>query len=126
MKKISLIFLAILLSFCLSACSLSASRMQSNLVEAGYGIIEIDEQQLTELNNELKYIYKGQGSIISGFYGVDEATGKSVTVLEFQNKSDLTIMYKIARDSINDSESVDLSGHILVFGDAHGVSAALK
>lgn len=126
MKKISLIFLAILLSFCLSACSLSVSRIQSNLVEEGYGIIEIDEQQLTEFNNELKYIHKGQGSIISGFYGVDEATGKSVTVLEFQNKNDLTIMYKMAKESINNSESVDLSGYILVFGDAQGVSAALK
>jgi hypothetical protein len=86
----------------------------------------MDEERLNELNTELKYSYQGSGSIITGFYAVNNDTNGSVTVLEFQNKDDLTLMYKMAKDSINDGESVDLSGYVLVFGDKDGVKAALN
>lgn len=127
MKKLLSVFLCLLVCFSLTACSLSSSRIQSNLEKAGYSVIEMEDEQRTELNNELTYSFKGHGSIIYGFYAVNNETRESVTVLEFENKDDLTLMYKAAKESIDkDTEAVDLSGYILVFGAKDGVEAALK
>lgn len=126
MKKFLTIVMAVIVCMSLSACSLSVSKIQSNLEKAGYTVIEIEAEQLAELNTELTYSYKGDGSIITGFYAVNNETSDSITVLEFGDKSDLTLMYKIAKETIEDGESVDLSGYILVFGNEAGVKAALN
>ncbi len=126
MKK--LMSILIIFAFCLTMCSCaySADGIKSNLKDAGYDIIDFDEARKTEMNNELKYSYRGSGSIINGFYGVNSVDSTSVTVLEFQNKSDLTIMYKMVKESLEKGESVDLSGYILIFGNEKGVKAALN
>lgn len=127
MKRLLVLCVAFLFCFSLCSCSVSASRIQSNLEKAGYEIEEMEQDVLKERNNELTYNYKGNGSIIKGFFAYNEASRESVTVLEFTDKSDLTIMYKLAKQSIDsESESVDLSGYILVFGSKGGVEAALK
>ena len=126
MKRLLTIVMGVVVCACLCSCSLSASKIQSNLTEENYSVIEMDEERLTELNKELKYSYKGSGSIITGFYAVHNETKGSITVLEFQNKNDLTLMYKIAKESMQDGEDVDLSGYILVFGDQDGVKVALN
>ena len=126
MKRLLVFVLMVVVCANFCGCALSTSRIQSNLSDTGYSIIEMDEERLNELNTELKYSYQGSGSIIKGFYAVNNDTNGSVTVLEFQNKDDLTLMYKMAKDSINDGESVDLSGYVLVFGDKDGVKAALN
>ena len=124
MKKLLTIVLMVVVCVNLCGCSLSTAKIQSNLTDAGYSIIEMDAERLKDLNTELKYSYQGSGSILTGFYAVND-NQKSVTVLEFENKDDLTLMYKIAKGSIQDGESVDLSGYILVFGDKDGVKSAL-
>lgn len=127
MKKIVSLCLAAVLCCLLCGCSVSYSSIQSNLKSADYTVIEMDEEKLNGLNTELTYSYGGSGSIVKGFYGVNNKTGEGVTVLEFNNKSDLTLMYKMAESSIEEErEAVDLSGHILVFGEKAGVKAALK
>ena len=126
MKKILSIF--IILAFCLALCSCaySADGIKSNLNKAGYDILDLTEEEKTDLNNELKYSYNGSGSIINAFYAVDYESKESITVLEFQNKSDLTIMYKLVKESLDKGQSVDLSGYILVYGSETGVKAALN
>ncbi len=126
MKKFLSILIIFVMGFVMCSCAYSVDKVKSNLKNAGYDIIEFEDEQINEMNNELKYSYKGSGSIINGFYGVNDANSTSVTVLEFQNKSDLTIMYKMAKLSLEKGESVDLSGNILVFGDEKGVKAALN
>jgi hypothetical protein len=126
MKKI--LSLLLLFVFCLNLCSCAYSTdgIKTNLEKAGYSIIDLTEEQKTDLNNDLKYNYDGSGSIINAFYGVDYESKDSVTVLEFQNKSDLTIMYKLVKESLEKGQSVDLSGYILVYGAQNGVKAALN
>ena len=127
MKKLVAISFIAVLCCLLCSCSVSYSTIQSNLRAADYTVIEMDEEKLNELNTELTYSYGGSGSIIKGFYGVNNQTNVGVTVLEFNNKADLTLMYKMAESSINEEiEAVDLSGHILVFGEKAGVKVALK
>lgn len=126
MRKIFSVALVAVICFIVSSCSFSASKIQSNLTKRDYSIIEIDENRLEELNNDLTYIYSGKGSIIYGFYAVHNESQKSVTVLEFSNKNDLTIMYKAVKETIGKDEAVDFSGYILVFGNADGVKTALK
>ena len=126
MKRLLTIVMVVLLCASLCACSLSTSRIKSNLIKNNYSIVEVDQEKMAELNSELKYSYKGEGSIINAFYAVDNETNNSITVLEFQNKDDLVLMYKIAKETLNVGESVDLSGYILVFGYEEGVKAALK
>ena len=91
-----------------------------------YDILDLTEEEKTDLNNELKYSYNGSGNIINAFYAVDYESKESITVLEFQNKSDLTIMYKLVKESLDKEQSVDLSGYILVYGSETGVKAALN
>ncbi|MBE6739642.1 MAG: hypothetical protein E7565_04920 [Ruminococcaceae bacterium] len=126
MKKVLSIF--IILAFCLTLCSCaySADGIKSNLSKSGYSVLDLTEEEKTDLNNELKYSYKGSGSIINAFYAVDYENKESITVLEFQNKSDLTIMYKLVKESLDKGQSVDLSGYILVYGSENGVKAALN
>ena len=125
MKKVLVCVFCLIICFSLTACSLTSSRMKSNLEESGYSIVEMTEEQMTELNNELKYTFKGNGSIIYGFYAVNEETKGSITVIEFENKDDLTLMYKAAKESIKkETEAVDLSGYILLFGEKEGVKTA--
>ena len=126
MKKILSILIIFVIGFTLCSCTYSADKVKSNLKKAGYDIVEFEDEQKKEMNNELKYSYKGSGSIINGFYGVNNDDATSVTVLEFQNKSDLTLMYKMAKASLEKGEKVDLSGNILVFGNEKGVKAALN
>ena len=126
MKKLLSILIIFVLSLNMCSCAYSADGIKSNLKDAGYDIIEFDEERKTEMNNELKYSYRGSGSIINGFYGVSSADSTSVTVLEFEDKSDLTIMYKMVKESLKKGECVDLSGYILIFGDKNGVNVALN
>ncbi len=126
MKKILLIITVLVLCFTLCSCAYSIDGIKSNLEKRDYEIIEFTEEELIEKNNELNYVYGGNGSIVKGFYGVNEAEYASVTVIEFQDKSDLTIMYKLVKESLEKGQSVDLSGYILVFGNEKSVNAALN
>lgn len=127
MRKLLSVLTAVFVCLSLSACSISASSIRSNLSDAGYTVIEIEAEQLKSLNEELTYNYNGKGVITSGFYGVNNENNESITVLEFEYSDDLTLMYKVAKKSIDSStQAVDISGNILVFGAKDGVKAALK
>ena len=126
MKKVLSVFIVFVLCFTLCSCAYSADGIKSNLEKNGYVIENFTEEQLTERNNELKYVFGGSGSITVAFYGVNEKEKTSVTVLEFLDKGDLTIMYKQVKSSLEKGEKVDLSGYILVFGDEKAVDAALN
>lgn len=126
MKKTVCLLIILILAITMCSCAYSVDFIKSNLKNSGYEIIDLQEQQIIEMNNELKYSYSGNGSIMSGFYAVNNKDSSSITVLEFQNKSDLTIMYKMIKESLEQGESVDLSGNILIYGNENGVKASLK
>lgn len=142
MKKLSVMLLSVLLVFVLCSCGMSTSKIQSNLEKAGYEIKIATESEIATMNNDLKYSYGGKGTIVSVMYGFkevieetkNEETGEvftekinvSVQVVEFQDKDDLTTMYKEIRKQLDDNSKIDLSGNILVYGYESGVNAALK
>jgi hypothetical protein len=117
----------------LCSCALAPSKIKENLKESGYTIKEFSAEEIASLNNDLQYKFGGNGSIVSAFYGVnenaDDPQEDSVTVLEFSDKDDLTIMYKQIRlmfqEENKQNYKLDLSGNVLVYGFEKGVDAAL-
>ncbi len=124
MKKILAFVLCMLFVVTLCGCG-GIQSVKENLSDAGYNVNDMDESRLTSLNNDVKYSYKGKGSVIGGFYATSD-TGESVIGVEFSDKDDMTLMYKQLKSELEDGWIIDIKGKIVIYGTKNAVKTALK
>lgn len=124
MKRIISLLLSLLLIFSLCGCG-GTEKIRENLTNAGYEVSDMAESKISSLNDDVKYKYKGKGTIISGFHGTDK-NGNTVFVIEFSDRDDMTISYREIKAQLQDGQIIDSLGKALIYGYEDGVKAALK
>lgn len=123
-KRILAFGLVLILLFSLCGCGASFDSVKKNLEDNGYEINVYDEELLDEMQTNLTYIYKGEGKILNALSATNGAN--KITVIEFEKKSDLEIMYKELQVGLQGDEKMDFSANILVYGTPEALKTALK
>lgn len=117
----SLVLISVLL---LCGCSASFNSSKDNLEKKGYTVKVYDSELMTEMQNNMIYVYGGDGKILNALSATKDT--ENVVVIEFQKKSDLEIMYRELQSGISGSEKIDFSGNVLAYGTSDAVKIALK
>ena len=90
----------------------------------GYTVNVYNEELIGDMQDNLIYVYGGDGKILNALSATKE--GQKVVVIEFENKSDLDIMYRELQKGLAETDKMDLSSNILAYGTPEAVKTALK
>lgn len=124
MKRALALLFCVIFTFTLCGCS-GIDSIKENLTKSGYTIDDMDENTISSLNDDVKYTYNGKGTVLRGFYGKGK-NGETVSVVEFADRDDMTLMYKQIKSALEDGQTIDIKGKIVVYGTKSGVKTALK
>lgn len=125
MKRKFLACISIVLLICmLCGCGFSLDSSAKKLESKGYTVNKYDAQLIEEMQNQMIYGFGGKGKIINAFSAVKEE--ENVVVIEFENRSDLEVIYREMNRGVSKPEKIDLNGNILAYGTEKAVKLALK